>query len=35
MKPLVEKRLADHRRNPEPAVALDEMKTRLRSRFAK
>ena len=32
---LVEKRLADHRRNPESAVQLDEMKARLRSRFGK
>ena len=31
----VEKRLEDHRRNPESAVPLEEMKTRLRSRFAK
>jgi hypothetical protein len=32
---VVEKRLADHRRNPASAVLLDEMKSRLRSRFAK
>lgn len=32
---VVEKRLADHRQNPGSAVSLDEMKTRLRSRFAK
>ena len=32
---LVEKRLADHRRNPNSAVPLDEMKARLRSRFSK
>ena len=32
---LVEKRLEDHRRNPGSAVPLEEMKTRLRSRFAK
>jgi putative addiction module component (TIGR02574 family) len=32
---LVEKRLSDHRRNPTSAVPLDEMKMRLRSRFAK
>jgi putative addiction module component (TIGR02574 family) len=32
---VLEKRLADHRRNPESAVPLDEMKTRVRSRFAK
>ena len=32
---LVEKRLADHRQDPKSAVSLDEMKLRLRSRFAK
>ncbi len=32
---LVEKRLADHRQNPGSALSLDEMKTRLRSRFDK
>ncbi len=32
---LVEKRMADHRQNPASAVSLDEMKTRLRSRFSK
>jgi putative addiction module component (TIGR02574 family) len=32
---VVEKRLADHRRNPGSAVPLDEMKARLRSRFNK
>jgi len=32
---VVERRLADHRRNPSSAVALDEMKARLRSRFGK
>jgi putative addiction module component (TIGR02574 family) len=32
---VVEKRLADHRQNPGSAVPLDEMKTRLRSRFGK
>ena len=32
---VVEKRLEDHRRNPDSAVPLEEMKTRLRSRFAK
>lgn len=30
---LVEKRLAEHRHNPGSAVPLEEMKTRLRSRF--
>jgi putative addiction module component (TIGR02574 family) len=30
---LVEKRLADHRRDPGSAVPLDEMKARLRARF--
>jgi hypothetical protein len=29
---LVEKRLADHRKDPDSAVPLDEMKARLRSR---
>ncbi|MDB6024509.1 MAG: hypothetical protein JWM68_732 [Verrucomicrobiales bacterium] len=32
---LVEKRLAEHRLNPESAVSLDEMKKRLRNRFSK
>ena len=32
---LVEKRLAEHRRNPGSAVPLDEMKARLRTRFTK
>jgi putative addiction module component (TIGR02574 family) len=32
---VVEQRLADHRQNPDSAVSLDEMKTRLRSRFGK
>lgn len=32
---VVEKRLAEHRQNPGSAVSLDEMKTRLRSRFGK
>ena len=32
---VVERRLADHRRNPSSAVPLDEMKARLRSRFGK
>lgn len=32
---LIEKRLEDHRRNPGSAIPLDEMKGRLRSRFAK
>lgn len=32
---LVGKRLADHRRNPDSAVTLDEMKARLRARLAK
>jgi putative addiction module component (TIGR02574 family) len=32
---VVEKRLEDHRRNPGSAVPLEEMKTRLRSRFPK
>jgi putative addiction module component (TIGR02574 family) len=31
----VEKRLADHRRNPTSAVPLHEMKARLRSRSGK
>ena len=31
---LVEKRLADHRRNPGSAVPLDAMKARVRTRFA-
>jgi hypothetical protein len=32
---VVEKRLAEHRQNPGSAVSLEEMKTRLRSRFGK
>jgi Arc/MetJ-type ribon-helix-helix transcriptional regulator len=32
---LVELRLAGHRQNPESAVSLDEMNSRLRSRFGK
>jgi putative addiction module component (TIGR02574 family) len=32
---LVDQRLEEHRRNPNSAVPLDEMKSRLRSRFAK
>ena len=32
---VVEMRLADHRRNPESAIPLDEMKARMRKRFAK
>jgi hypothetical protein len=32
---VVEQRFADHGRNPASAVGLDEMKSRLRSRFAK
>jgi len=32
---LVEKRMEDHRRNPDSAVPLEKMKTRLRSRFSK
>jgi putative addiction module component (TIGR02574 family) len=32
---LVERRLEDHRQNPESAVSLEEMKGRVRSRFAK
>ena len=32
---LVEQRLAEHRANPDSAVPLDEMKARLRSRFAR
>ena len=32
---VVEKRLAEHRRNPQSAVPLEEMEKRLRSRFAK
>jgi len=31
---LVEQRLAEHRRNPESALSLAEMKARLRGRFA-
>lgn len=30
---VVERRLAEHRRNPGSAVPLDEMKARLRARF--
>jgi putative addiction module component (TIGR02574 family) len=30
---VVEKRLAEHRQNPASAVPLDEMKSRLRTRF--
>jgi hypothetical protein len=32
---LVETRLAEHRRDPQSAVPLDEMEKRLRSRFTK
>jgi putative addiction module component (TIGR02574 family) len=32
---LVEKRLADHRQRPDSSMPLAEMKSRLRSRFAK
>ncbi len=32
---LVERRLKDYRKNPDSAVPLEEMKTRLRSRFTK
>lgn len=32
---LVQERLAGHRRDPKSSVSLDEMKARLRSRFAK
>ena len=32
---LVTKRLAEHHRNPQSAISLDEMKSRLRSRFSK
>ena len=32
---LVEERLAAHRKNPTSSVPLDEMKNRLRSKFAK
>jgi hypothetical protein len=32
---LIEQRLAEHRRNPQSAVELGEMKARLRSRFTK
>ena len=32
---IVEARLAEHRRDPESAVPLDEMEKRLRSRFTK
>ena len=32
---LVEGRLAEHRRDPDSAVPLDEMKARLRNRFGK
>jgi putative addiction module component (TIGR02574 family) len=31
---VVEKRLADHRENPESAISLEEMKVRLRSRIS-
>ena len=30
---LVEQRLAEHRRNPQAAVSLEEMEKRLRARF--
>jgi len=32
---LVQERLNAHRQNPESSIALDEMKSRLRSRFSK
>ena len=32
---VVEQRLAEHHQNPSTAVSLEEMKTRLRSRFGK
>ena len=32
---LVERRLADHRRDPKSALSLDDMKARLRGRDAK
>jgi putative addiction module component (TIGR02574 family) len=32
---LVEQRLGEHRANPDSAVPMDEMKARLRSRFAR
>jgi putative addiction module component (TIGR02574 family) len=32
---LVEKRLAEHRRDPASAVPLDEMKARVRARFSR
>jgi len=32
---LVEKRLAEHRRDPASAVSLDEMKARVRARFSR
>ena len=32
---LVEQRLGEHRRDPDSAVALEEIKARLRSRFSK
>ncbi len=32
---LAEKRLADHHQHPKTAVSLDEMKKRLRTRFAR
>ncbi|MFT4175842.1 MAG: hypothetical protein QM627_04230 [Luteolibacter sp.] len=32
---IVEQRLRDHRENPASAVSLEEMKTALRSRFAR
>ncbi len=30
---IVEERLEEHRRNPESAISLEQMETRLRSRF--
>jgi len=32
---LVEERIAEHRRDPNTSIPLDEMKSRLRSRFSK
>jgi len=32
---LVEQRLAEHQKDPDSAVPLEEMKTRLRDRFSK
>jgi uncharacterized protein Smg (DUF494 family) len=32
---LIDQRLATHRANPASSVSMDEMKSRLRSRFAK